>query len=129
MTTGMTTRSDRTDLQRLMSRSLLDVFNERDPERRADAIAEVYSPSIRFYEQDEVVSGTGALSQRVQQLLDGTPPDWVFVPAGNISVNHDLGRLSWALGPEGAAPVVTGTDIAIAAPGRIQALYVFLDAS
>lgn len=78
----MTTGVEQADLEQLMSRSLLDVFNERDPERRAGAIAEVYGPSIRFYEQDGVVEGPAALSGKVQQLLDGAPPDWTFAPAG-----------------------------------------------
>ena len=112
-------------VQQLMHRSLLDVFNERDAERRAAAIAAVYSADVTFYEPGEAIRGPAALGARVQQLLDGAP-GWVFRPAGAASVNHDLGRLTWHFGPEGGPPVVIGTDIAIVGDGRIRSLYVFI---
>jgi hypothetical protein len=84
----------------LMQRSLLDVFNERDAERRAAAIAAVYSADVTLYEPDDAIHGPAALGAKVQQLLDGAP-GWVFRPAGKASVIHDLGRLTWHFGPEG----------------------------
>jgi hypothetical protein len=112
--------------ENLMTRSLLDVFNERDPHRRATAISEVYSPTIAFYEQDGVATGPAALDERVQQLLDGAP-GFVFAPVGRPIVNHGMGRQPWTFGPPAGTPAVTGTDIARLADGRIQALYVFVD--
>ena len=112
-------------VQHLMHRSLLDVFNERDAERRAAAIAAVYSPDVTFYEPDDAIHGPAALGARVQQLLDGAP-GWVFRPAGAASANHDLGRLTWHFGPEGGPVVVTGTDVALVDDGRIRSLYVFI---
>lgn len=109
----------------LMTRSLLDVFNERDAERRAAAISAVYSPDVTFYEREGAVEGPAALDATVQKLLDGAP-GWVFTPAGEVSVNHNLGRLPWQFGPAGAAPVVTGTDVALVDGGRIRSLYVFV---
>jgi hypothetical protein len=112
--------------QNLMTRSLLDVFNQRDPKQRAAAIGEVYSPDIVFYEEDGSVTGAAALQERVQQLLDGAP-GFVFTPVGQPSINHDLGRQPWTFGPPDAPPVVFGTDIARIAGDRIQALYVFVE--
>jgi hypothetical protein len=80
-------------VQQLMTRSLLDVFNERDPERRAAAMSAVYSPDITFYEPEEAIEGPAALDRKVQQMLDGAP-GWVFHPAGEVSANHNLGRLT-----------------------------------
>lgn len=51
----MTTEMGRLDVVPLVSRSLLDVVNERDSERRANAVAEVCSPSIHLCEHDIVV--------------------------------------------------------------------------
>ena len=113
-------------VQQLMTRSLLDVFNERDPERRAATIREVYSPDVTFYEQAELSIGHEQLTAKVQGLLDGAPPDWVFRAAGAVSVNHNLGRLTWHFGPEGQPAVVIGTDIALTSGGRIHSLYVFV---
>lgn len=110
----------------LMTRSLLDVFNQRDPQLRAAAISEVYGSDIVFYEQDSVVTGAAALQERVQQLLDGAP-GFVFAPVGQPMRNHDLGRQPWTFGPPGGPPVVFGTDIARIAGDRIQALYAFVE--
>jgi hypothetical protein len=110
----------------LMTRSLLDVFNQRDPKQRAAAISEVYSPEIVFYEQEGTVTGPASLQKRVQELLDGAP-GFVFAPVGTPLINHDLGRQPWTLGPPEGPPVVFGTDVARIADGRIQALYAFVE--
>jgi hypothetical protein len=115
-----------TTVRALMHRNLYEVFNERDPDRRAAAIAEVYSADPVFYEQDGVVEGRDALQKRVQELLDGAP-GFVFSAEGEATENHNAGRLTWHLGPAGAPPVVTGTDIAITGDGRIRTLYTFIE--
>jgi SnoaL-like domain len=110
----------------LMTRSLLDVFNQRDPQQRAAAIDEIYSPDIVFYEKDDTFTGPAALHERVQQLLDGAP-GFVFAPVGHPAINHDVGRQPWTFGPPDGSPVVFGTDIARMTGDRIQALYVFVE--
>jgi hypothetical protein len=110
----------------LMTRSLLEVFNQRDPQPRASAIDEVYSPDIVFYEQDDIISGAEALQARVQQLLDDAP-GFVFEPVGQPAINHDMGRQRWKFGPPDGPPVIFGTDIARIADDRIHELYVFLE--
>jgi SnoaL-like domain len=115
-----------TAVRALMRRNLFEVFNERDPERRAKAIAELYGVDLVFYEQDNVVKGPEALQKRVQELLDDAP-GFVFSADGEGSENHNVGRLTWHLGPVGARPVATGTDVAITSDGRIQALYTFVE--
>jgi len=109
-----------------MRRNLNEVFNERDPDRRTAAIAEVYGADPVFYEQDNVVEGREALHARVQALLDDAP-GFEFTAEGEARANHNVGRLTWHLGPPGAPPVATGTDIAITSDGRIQALYTFIE--
>jgi SnoaL-like domain len=109
-----------------MTRSLLDVFNQRDPQQRAAAMGDVYSPDIVFYENDDTVAGAAALQERVQQLLDGAP-GFVFTPVGPPMINHDLGRQPWKFGPPDGPPVVFGTDIARIAGDRIETLYVFIE--
>jgi hypothetical protein len=87
----------------LMERNLLEVFGQVDSAREA-------------------------LNAKVGSILKGAP-GFVFRAAGPAQVNHDLGRLRWQLGPAGAPPVVTGTDVAVFEHGRIRALYTFLDES
>lgn len=112
--------------KRLMTRSLLDVFNQRDPKQRAAAIAEVYSPDIVFYEGHGTTRGPEALVDRVQQLLDGVP-GFTFQPVGEPAINHDMGRQPWTLGPPDGPPVVFGTDIVRIRDNHIGALYVFVE--
>jgi hypothetical protein len=92
----------------LMTRSLLDVFNQWDPQQRAAAIEEIYSPDIVFHEQDGTVTGAAAMQERVQRLLDGAP-GFVFTPAGQPAINHDLGRLPWTFGPPDGSPSSSGS--------------------
>ena len=107
-------------------RNLLEVFDERDTERRAEAIAAIHAPDVAFYEPDQVTRGHDALNARVQSLLDEAP-GLVFRPASEPETNHNLERLSWRFGPDGGEPVVTGTDIALVSNGRIVSVYTFLD--
>jgi hypothetical protein len=114
------------EIQTLMTRSLFDVFNQRERQERAVAIGEVYSTDIVFYEEDATVTGAAALNERVQQLLDGAP-GFVFTSVGEPAINHDLGRQPWTFGPPDGPPVVFGTDIARIAGDCIQALYTFVE--
>jgi hypothetical protein len=110
----------------LMERNLLEVFGQRDAARRAAAIAELYTADCTFFEAEEQVTGREALNAKVGNILKDAP-GFVFRAVGPAQVNHDLGRLRWQLGPPGAPPVVTGTDIAVFEHERIRALYTFLD--
>jgi hypothetical protein len=113
------------DIADLMRANLLEVFNERDAERRRSAIAGTYAPDIRFSDPEETVTGHDALDAKAQRLLDEAP-GFVFSPAGPVQVNHDLGYLAWNFGPDGAPPVVRGVDIALVEDGRIARIYTLL---
>ncbi|WP_410671809.1 nuclear transport factor 2 family protein [Amycolatopsis sp. cmx-4-68] len=114
-----------TTVAELMEANLLGVFNERDDERRAKAIAETYAPDVTFADPEGVVTGHEDLNAKAKGLLEQSP-GFVFAPAGPVLVNHDLGHLAWAFGPAGAPPVVRGIDIALVEDGRIRKLYTML---
>lgn len=116
-----------TQIETLMHANLLEVFGERDPERRRAAIARTYTEDVQFVDPDEIVVGHEALDAKAQRLLDGAP-DFVFSPAGPIYVSHDLGYLAWHFGPEGQSPVVSGLDIGFVVDGRITKIYTILTA-
>ncbi|MEU8821639.1 nuclear transport factor 2 family protein [Actinoplanes sp. NPDC048796] len=111
----------------LAFRNLLEVFGERDPEKRATAIREIYAEDVTFADPDEVVVGWDALDRKAQGLLDKAP-GFVFAAVGEVRVVQDLTMLAWQFGPEGAAPAVSGVDICLVADGRITSLYTMLDA-
>ena len=110
----------------LMERNLLEVFGQRDSERRKVAISELYTKSCTFFEGEEQIVGRDALNEKVERILKDAP-GFVFRSTGPAQVNHDHGRLQWQFGPNGAAPVVRGMDVAVFERGRIRALYTFLD--
>jgi hypothetical protein len=110
----------------LMEKNLIEVFGQRDFARREAAIAEIYTADCTFFEADEWIVGRGALNAKVERILQEAP-GFVFRATGPAQLNHDLGRLQWHFGPAGAAPVVTGMDVAVFEHGRIRALYAFLD--
>jgi hypothetical protein len=109
----------------LMRANLFEVFNERDDERRAKAIAATYTADVTFSDPEGVVTGHEALTAKARKLLTEAP-GFVFSEAGPVLVNHDLGHLAWQLGPEGAPPVVRGIDVALVEGGLIKKLYTMM---
>ncbi len=116
-----------TPSDQLLTRNLLEVFDERDADKRAQVIAAIYAPDATFYEPEGASHGHREIGARVAALL-ADAPGFVFRPTSELTTNHDLQRLSWRFGPEGSDPVATGTDIALTAEGRIVSLYTFLGA-
>jgi hypothetical protein len=109
-----------------MERNVLEVFGERDSERRRSVINELYTENCTFFETDDQIVGRDALNKKVDEILKGAP-GFVFRLTGPAEVNHDLGRARWHFGPKGAAPVVAGMDVAVFKQGRIASLYAFLE--
>jgi hypothetical protein len=114
-----------TDVADLMHRSLLEVFGERDPDRRAATIDTIYAEDIAWHEPDQLVHGRTDLNVRAAALLADSP-GWVFRPAGPVSVNDDLGHLGFHFGPADAPPAVIGFDVARCKDGVIVELYTFV---
>jgi hypothetical protein len=109
----------------LMRANLLEVFGERDPERRKAAIARTHHPDVTFTDPEEAVIGREAIEAKAQRILDGAP-DFVFAPDGPVRVAGELGYLAWGFGPEGAPPAVRGMDIALVRDGLIARIYTLL---
>ena len=109
-----------------MEKNVLEVFGERDSERRKRVIDEIYTENCTFFEAGEEIIGRTALNSKVDEILRDAP-GFVFRLTGSPEVNHDHGRLRWQFGPDGAAPVVTGMDVAVFRTGKIFALYAFID--
>jgi hypothetical protein len=111
----------------LMLRNLQEVFNERDAARRIGAVKSIYAKEAEFFEGEGRTKGHDAISARVSALQASFPPDFTFSPTSAPARNHDLGRLTWRVGPSAARPVASGMDVAVFEGGRIRALYTFLD--
>jgi hypothetical protein len=114
-----------TTLGQLMERNVLEVLGKRESGRRKSVIDELYTEDCTFFEADDHIIGRDALNAKVGHILEEAP-GFVFRLAGQAEVNHDHGRLRWHFGPNRAAPVVTGMDVAVFKQGRIGSLYAFL---
>lgn len=114
-----------TTIEALMRANLLEVFGERDPEKRRAAIERTYTRDVVFADPDEVVLGHGAIETKVAALLDGAP-GFVFRPAGPVYQVHDMAYLAWEFGPDGQDPVVRGADSCFFEGDRIARVYTIL---
>lgn len=112
-------------LEQLMHANLLDVFGERSPERRMDAIRRTYTDDVVALDPEGSVQGYEALSKKVQSILDGAP-GFVFRPDGAVHQVQDALYLGWTLGPEGQDPVARGADMAFVRDGRLAKVYTVL---
>ncbi|HUC14830.1 MAG TPA: nuclear transport factor 2 family protein [Acidimicrobiales bacterium] len=96
-----------------------EVTSERDPEKRRAAIDQAYVEDLRFLDSQADVVGREAFSDRVQQILDGAPPDFVLEEDGPIYVGPDTAAQPWRFGPPGN-PVIRGMDVLALRDGRVS---------
>ena len=112
---------------RLMEQNLLEVFNERDPARRAAVVEAIYAEDVVFHDPEGSVTGRAALDAKAAALLDGAP-GFVFSPRGPVYESAgSLGALAWQFGPPGGEPVARGLDVALVRDGLIHTLHTVLD--
>ena len=110
----------------LLERMVQEVFNQPDPQRRATAIAEVFTEDAVFVDAERTVTGHDQLAATVTALL-GEGPGFVFTPTGQFRGVGDLGMRSWRLGPPGGEPLLGGLDVVQVVDGRIARLWTTLD--
>lgn len=60
-------------ITRLMEGNLLAVFDERDPQRRAAAIATTYSPTVQWFDDEGVATGHQELDAKAAELQESSP--------------------------------------------------------
>lgn len=111
----------------IMEKNLDEVWNQRDPQQRLTAIQSLYLGDATLYEMGAEISGHEAINDKVTELLNSLPPDFMFRKQHDGAVNGNMGRLLWGLGAEGQAPAQLGMDVVLFEDGRIRSLYVFLD--
>lgn len=113
-------------MQDLITR-YLDCWNETDAVARRKLIEEAWAPDAEYIDPLAEVTGRAAIDAMIA-AAQGQFPGYVFTLAGPVDAHHRQARFSWNLGPDGAEPVVIGSDVALAGPhGQIIAVYGFLD--
>jgi hypothetical protein len=114
---------------KLLEDSLLVIWNDRDADRRLEAMKKIYAPDIHFYESNtgEAIVGHQAINALISKLQTEWPIEFEFALNKSSQVNHATQIIFWNLGPQGAPPVATGVDVAITENDLIKSLYLFLD--
>ena len=113
-------------IHRLMLSNLLEVFDERDPERRRDAIARTYAPDVRWTDDEGVTVGHADLDAKAKKLQSTLGP-LRFIAASPVHQTTGFGYLAWHVVAEGDdTPQVSGFDVAIIRDDVIAELYTVL---
>ena len=113
-------------IQQLMQGNLLEVFNERDPERRRAAISRIYAADVHWTDDEGVTVGHAALDAKAAELQGKIGP-LQFVTAGPVHQTVGFGYLAWHLVAENdTTPQVSGFDVAIIRDDVIAELYTVL---
>lgn len=109
-----------------MHANLLEVFNQRNHERRRAAIARIYADDIRWTDDDGVTIGHTALNAKAIEL-QAKLGDLEFIAAGPTYQTLGLGYLAFQLIEPGSnTPQSSGFDVAIVRDGIIAELYTVL---
>jgi hypothetical protein len=111
----------------LLIRNLQDVFGENDPERRREAIDEIYTEDVVFYDPSKSVYRGRDEIDRIAGVIRATHPDFAYQPIAEPEELGNGGRIQWVSGRPGDAPEYAGTDFIITRDGRIAAIYLFFD--
>ncbi|MCO1655259.1 nuclear transport factor 2 family protein [Pseudonocardia humida] len=105
----------------------LRAWNVTDPAERVELLSRVATDDVRYVDPLADVTGPAALSALIGQAqaqFAGMP----LTLHGTPDAHHDVVRFSWAIAPEGAEPIVIGTDSVLLAPdGRFALVTGYLD--
>ncbi len=114
---------------KLLEDSLLVIWNDRNSDRRLEAMKSIYAQNINFFENNtgSALTGHDAINELISKLQMEWPMEFQFELIKPSQVNHDLQIISWNLGPKGSEPIATGTDVAIVENNLIKTLYLFLN--
>ncbi|OLB76481.1 MAG: polyketide cyclase [Actinobacteria bacterium 13_2_20CM_2_71_6] len=96
------------------------MWNETDPARRRDVIAQTWSPVASYVDpmfSAEGYDGLDAMVSGVQERFPGHR----FRLTDPVDVHHDRARWGWEFAaPDGGMPIAAGVDFAmLAADGRL----------
>ena len=110
----------------ILTRSVTEVFNASDAERREVLIAATYSRDILFSDPEGTIAGLDAFAAKIAELLAGSA-GLTFTLRAPVQESAGLGVARWQLAPAGQPPVVTGTDVALVENGLVTRMWTLLD--
>jgi hypothetical protein len=115
-------------ISQLSTSVLHDVFDERDPVRRAAAIKRIFAPDALFIDHNGASHGHAQIDAVIEGL-HALLPDFRFSHLGAPRVLDGAAQLVWQFGPASAPAKISGSDTILVKEGRVSVLLVFLDSS
>ena len=115
-----------TNIELLLERNLLEVFNGTDVAKRRKAIGQLWAESCVFIDPDGIHRGMQAIEETVSRLLTQFP-GYQFAIDRPAQGQHGVGRLRWSYGPAEDPRRITGEDIGVIENGKLVTLYAFID--
>jgi SnoaL-like domain len=108
-------------------RTYIDMWNETDPERRRELVAEALTDDARYVDPIMAGNGTDEISAMIGVAQEQYPGHRFELVAGP-DVHHDRVRFTWTLGSPDGQPIATGIDFATTADdGRMRDVTGFLE--
>jgi SnoaL-like domain len=108
-------------------RKYIEMWNESDPQRRRELVAQVVSDDATYVDpltEGQGVDGIDAMIAAVQQQYAGHR----FALVAGPDAHHDRVRFSWSLSPDGGEAIAIGHDFAtVGTDGRMRSITGFLD--
>ena len=108
-------------------RTYIDMWNETDPQRRRELVAEALTDNASYIDPIMAGNGTDEISAMIGAAQQQYPGHRFELVAGP-DVHHDRVRFTWSLGAPDAEPIAIGVDFATTAQdGRMQNVTGFLE--
>jgi len=105
----------------------LDCWNETDPEARRTLIDGTWAADASYIDPLAEAHGRDAIDATIA-AAQAQFPGFVFTLAGPVDAHHRQARFTWGLGPDGAEPLIVGSDVAVTDDdGRLVTVLGFLD--
>ena len=98
----------------------LEMWNETDPARRAQHIAQAWTDDGRYVDPQLQAEGHAALRDMVS-AVQSKFPGHRFRRVSGVDVHHDHVRFAWEFAAPSGAILVAGLDVGVVAEdGRLQ---------
>ncbi|MFF7635769.1 nuclear transport factor 2 family protein [Kitasatospora sp. NPDC008050] len=106
----------------------LAIWNEADADKRAAAIAGLFTADAPYIDPLAAVAGHEGIAAVITGARDQFK-GLSFELHGAVDTHHNIARFQWGLVTEaGAEPIAIGFDVAVTdEDGRIKGVYGFLD--
>lgn len=104
----------------------LEVWNEKDETKRLSLLNQIYAANIEMVDRNFIAVGNNEINSFIIGLQQKNP-DFKFT-AKSVETNHNVARLYWQFGSKAKPDTVTGMDLFVIENGKVQKLYVFVEA-